>query len=95
VDRLLIGALIEARSCERFKLLLDHWPDSGERELYDFYCELFECEARHYVQYRELAIQLAKSTPEAVDARLHQFAQIEGSIVARLGQDSPNPTVHG
>ena len=95
VDRLLIGALIEARSCERFKLLLDYWPDSGERELFDFYRELFECEARHYVQYRELAIQFAKSTPEVIDARLHQLAQIEGRIVARLGDGSPTPTVHG
>jgi len=41
VDRLLVGALIEARSCERFKLLLDHWPKSAERELFDFYRELF------------------------------------------------------
>jgi len=95
VDRLLVGALIEARSCERFKLLLDNWPDSAERELFDFYRELFECEARHCVQYRELAIRFAASLPERIDARLRQLAEAEGAIVARLGDALPTATVHG
>src|SRR5688572_26348432 len=44
VDRLLIAALIEARSCERFGLLRDHLPDA---ELSTFFGALFESEARH------------------------------------------------
>ncbi len=95
VDRLLIGALIEARSCERFKLLLDHWPDAADRELFDFYRELFECEARHYVQYRELAVRVSASPPEVVEARLVRLAEVEGTIIAQLGQAHPTPTVHG
>lgn len=95
VDRLLVGALIEARSCERFRLLLDKWPSSGGTELYDFYRELFECEARHYVQYRELAIRVSGGQDEAVESRLKVLAEAEGRIVARLGNNQPTATVHG
>src|SRR4051812_48895134 len=45
VDRLLIAALIEARSCERFGILRDHLPDA---ELANFFGSLFESEARHH-----------------------------------------------
>ena len=48
VDRLLIAALIEARSCERFGLLRDRLAD---RELADFFGSLFESEARHHSTY--------------------------------------------
>lgn len=57
VDRLLVGALIEARSCERFKLLLDALPPDTNAELRVFYEELFACEARHYRTYVDLAIR--------------------------------------
>src|SRR5439155_2407950 len=52
VDRLLIAALIEARSCERFGLLRDRLAD---RELAEFYGSLFESEARHHSTYIRLA----------------------------------------
>src|SRR3954469_24209049 len=52
VDRLLIAALIEARSCERFGLLRDRLAD---RELAEFYGSLFESEARHHSTYVRLA----------------------------------------
>ena len=39
VDRLLVSALIEARSCERFKLLIEAWPDGVGHDLKVFYEE--------------------------------------------------------
>jgi tRNA-(ms[2]io[6]A)-hydroxylase len=95
IDRLLIGALIEARSCERFRLLLDHWPEGAGDDLRDFYRELFECEARHYVQYRELAVRVAGGEAVRVEARLRALAEAEGELVARLGRQLPTATVHG
>ena len=60
-DRLLVGALIEARSCERFKLLLDALPEGTSAELRMFYEELFACEARHYRMYVDLARDALRS----------------------------------
>lgn len=60
-DRLLVGALIEARSCERFKLLLDALPEGTSPELTVFYEELFACEARHYRMYLDLARHALRS----------------------------------
>ena len=59
VDRLLVGALIEARSCERFRLLSRALSDRGEGELAAFYDDLFEAEARHYTTFVDLAIHVA------------------------------------
>src|SRR3954464_3556462 len=56
VDRLLVAALIEARSCERFGLLRDRLAD---RELAEFYGSLFESEARHHSTYVRLAKEFA------------------------------------
>lgn len=95
VDRLLVGALIEARSCERFKLLLDAWPSDGDPELRDFYRALFECEAHHYVQYRDLAVRVARGQVAAVEARLHELAEAEGRVVAELAGVQVTASVHG
>ncbi|HUN72209.1 MAG TPA: tRNA-(ms[2]io[6]A)-hydroxylase [Steroidobacteraceae bacterium] len=51
LDLLLTGALIEARSCERFRLLAPRLP----KEVGDFYTQLARSEARHYEQYLDLA----------------------------------------
>jgi tRNA-(ms[2]io[6]A)-hydroxylase len=51
LDLLLTGALIEARSCERFRLLAPRLP----AEVGGFYAQLAQSEARHYEQYLELA----------------------------------------
>jgi tRNA 2-(methylsulfanyl)-N6-isopentenyladenosine37 hydroxylase len=51
-EHLLMNALIEARSCERFKLL---WKNLEEEELKQFYYELMVSEAGHYVNFIELA----------------------------------------
>jgi tRNA-(ms[2]io[6]A)-hydroxylase len=76
IDRLLVAALIEARSCERFGLLRDRLPD---RELAEFYGSLFASEARHHATYVELA-RLFDRTDE-VDARLEELAVAEAAII--------------
>jgi tRNA 2-(methylsulfanyl)-N6-isopentenyladenosine37 hydroxylase len=78
VDILLISALIEARSCERFKLLAAGVEDDV---LEEFYSSLLACEARHHGVYVELAAQLVD--PSALEARLTELAVHEAEIVAR------------
>ena len=77
VDRFLVAALIEARSCERFSLLRDRITD---RELSEFYGSLFESEARHYATYVQLARHFAPA--ETVDARLAELSKAEAAILA-------------
>ena len=69
LDMLLIGALIEARSCERFARLRDHLAD---RSLADFFGGLFESEARHYSTYVRLAKLFASD--DEVNARFAELA---------------------
>jgi tRNA-(ms[2]io[6]A)-hydroxylase len=87
IDRLLVAALIEARSCERFALLKDRLHD---RELADFYAGLFESEARHHADYVELAKLFAPA--DAVRHRLDELAAAEAEII-----DQPDglPRMHG
>ncbi len=95
VDRLLVGALIEARSCERFKILGAALAAAGrEPKLVDFYQELFACEARHYRTYVDLAKHALVSDPRTredsaaldrlLEERLHALAVAEGCIVQEL-----------
>lgn len=78
LDVLLISALIEARSCERFQILAEGIDDPAVAELYG---SLLASEARHHGLYHELAGELA---PRAVrDARLAELARAEAEIVAR------------
>lgn len=92
VDRLLVGAVIEARSCERFRLLCEALRARGdEPELLAFYEELFACEARHYRTFVDLATSV-KADAAAVRARLEEIARAEGKLVEVLGKE---PTVHG
>lgn len=77
VDRLLIGSLIEARSCERFVLLRDHLQDT---ELQNFYGSLYESEARHHSTYVRLARNFASD--HDVERRLKELAAIEAEIIA-------------
>jgi len=83
VDRLLIAALIEARSCERFGLLRDHLQD---RELAEFFGNLFESEARHHSTYVRLAKQFAAEA--TVTVRLAELALEEAHIIER-GEELP------
>jgi tRNA-(ms[2]io[6]A)-hydroxylase len=79
VDRLLINALIEARSCERFRLLAKEIQDEGLRA---FYYELMVSEAGHYKTF----LHLAKSYQPAdyVLQRWADFLEKEGRLVATL-----------
>lgn len=98
VDRLLFSALIEARSCERFKLLLAVLPSDTPAELRVFYEELFACEARHYRTYVDLAVQAVGEGERGradVEARLALFAEAEASIVRALAHRDLRATVHG
>ncbi|MFO0735464.1 MAG: tRNA isopentenyl-2-thiomethyl-A-37 hydroxylase MiaE [Labilithrix sp.] len=94
-NRLLVGALIEARSCERFKLLLAALPESTPDELRVFYQELFECEARHYRDYIDLAKRAAGPLAHLVDARLELLAEAEARIVRALPSNDVRGSVHG
>jgi tRNA-(ms[2]io[6]A)-hydroxylase len=83
VDRLLVAALIEARSCERFGLLRDRLPDT---ELAAFFGGLFESEARHHSTYVRLAREFAPE--ELVVSRLAELSVEEARIIIE-GDDVP------
>lgn len=76
VDRLLVAALIEARSCERFVLLRDHLQDP---QLKQFYGSLYESEARHHATYVRLARGFASD--HVVNERLEELAVAEAAII--------------
>jgi len=98
VDRLLIGALIEARSCERFKLLCQALPATCDADLRAFYEELFAVEARHYREYVDLAIRAAGPTMgHMIEGRLDRLAEEEARIVKSLAarDAATRQTVHG
>lgn len=86
LDRLLVSALIEARSCERFKLLSERLSDGSLRA---FYRELMASEARHFALFRDLA---EARFGQQARARLEVLAVREGKLSARLPL---GPTVHG
>lgn len=74
VDTLIVGAFIEARSCERFACLAPYL----DAELGDFYRSLLKSEARHYQDYLDLARQFADGP---IDERIALFAELEGQAV--------------
>jgi tRNA-(ms[2]io[6]A)-hydroxylase len=80
LDRLLFAAMIEARSCERFKVLSEHIQDE---ELAAFYRELMQSEATHYTLFIKLARRLCPH--EDVDARWNEFLEYEGNIILNYG----------
>jgi tRNA-(ms[2]io[6]A)-hydroxylase len=88
IDRLLVAALIEARSCERFALLRDELAERDPR-LSQFFGGLFESEARHHSTYVRYA-GLFGSAAE-VDARLGDLAAAEAAIIQ---QGDAVPRVH-
>lgn len=77
VDRLLVAGLIEARSCERFRLLSEHIDDP---ELAEFYGSLFESEARHHATYVRLAEHFVSRS--VVRERLEVLSAAEARIIA-------------
>lgn len=87
VDRLLFSAMIEARSCERFKMLSEEAPEADLRE---FYRELMISEAGHYTTFIGFARTYGGRVD--VDARWKQFLAYEAELVGRYGKA---PTMHG
>jgi len=86
-DRLLFSALVEARSCERFKVLSENISDP---ELSAFYHELMISEANHYTLFITLARKYAKGVD--IDKRWQEFLDFEASIISKFGRKE---TVHG
>ena len=74
VDVLIVGAFIEARSCERFAKLAPHLDD----ELQDFYASLLKSEARHFQDYLRLAEQAADTD---ISDRVAAFAEREQALI--------------
>jgi tRNA-(ms[2]io[6]A)-hydroxylase len=90
VDRLLVGALIEARSCERFKLLAEATAGQPQHAaLHSLWNELLAAEARHYRTFVDLATHVAGVDRDAVPSRLDRIAGVEGDIVAALAGPAP------
>lgn len=87
VHRLLYAALIEARSCERFRLLSEELED---KKLAKFYRKLMISEANHYTMFLGFARQYGDRTE--VDQKWQDLLSFEAEIMANL---SKNQTIHG
>jgi tRNA-(ms[2]io[6]A)-hydroxylase len=86
LDRLLVSALIEVRSCERFAVLAEASPDE---ELASFYQALYASELSHYKVFLKLARKIVK--PKVVEERWQQMLAAEAQILAR---QAPGPRIH-
>jgi tRNA-(ms[2]io[6]A)-hydroxylase len=86
LDRLLVSALIEVRSCERFAILAEASPDA---ELAAFYQALFASEFGHYKVFLDLARKIVK--PKVMEDRWQQMLASEAQILAR---QEPGPRIH-
>lgn len=87
VDRMLFSAMIEARSCERFKVLSENIDDV---ELAKFYYELMVSEAGHYTTFLTYARKYGKEVD--VDKRWKEWLEHEAKVIANYGKKE---TVHG
>ena len=87
VEALLVSAMIEARSCERFRLLSEEINDADLRK---FYRGLMASEARHYT----LFLRFAKKYGEGidVDARWNEYLEFESTLMEKYGKKE---TIHG
>ncbi len=74
VDTLIVGAFIEARSCERFARLAPRLDE----ELQGFYQSLLKSESRHFMDYLKLA---RRYSPDPIDDRVAYFAQLEAELI--------------
>ena len=87
VHRLLYAALIEARSCERFRLLSEELKD---KELAEFYKNLMISEANHYTMFLGFARKYGER--KEVDAKWQQLLEYESEIMSNLGKTE---AIHG
>lgn len=74
IDTLIVGAIIEARSCERFAKLAPHLDE----ELQTFYLSLLKSESRHYEDYLKLA---KRAAGEDISARVQEFLALEKQLI--------------
>jgi tRNA 2-(methylsulfanyl)-N6-isopentenyladenosine37 hydroxylase len=87
VDRLLFAAMIEARSCERFKILSEKITDE---DLKTFYRELMISEAGHYTTFIGFARKYAQGID--VEKRWQEWLDFEASLMGKYGKKE---TMHG
>ena len=87
VERLLFSAMIEARSCERFKVLSDNIQDE---ELSIFYRELMESEAGHHTTFLHYARKYGQGID--VEMRWREWLEFEASVIAKYGNEV---SIHG
>lgn len=87
VDKMLFAAMIEARSCERFKVLTENIKDE---ELRNFYNDLMISEANHYTTFIGFARQIGES--EKVNKRWEEWLEYEAQVIQSYGNKE---TIHG
>jgi len=80
IDKLIIGAYIEARSCERFAKLAPHLDD----KLNKFYISLLRSEARHFEDYLALAQDISQ---EDITERVKFFGEQEAELISSYDED--------
>ena len=85
LDLLLVGALIEARSCERFAALIPHLPEN----LGKFYAGLLDAEARHFEHYLALARSECQLDDDVLNNRLDELKALEATLIS-----SPDDQFH-
>ena len=86
-ERLLIAAMIEARSCERFRVLSENLKDE---KLAEFYRELMASEARHYTMFLKLAKKYCTSVD--VEKKWQELLTFEAEIMRNYGKTE---MIHG
>ena len=82
LDKLLFAAMIEARSCERFRILSENISDE---DLRTFYHDLMASEAGHYKLFISLARQYVPR--EIVDKRWNEFLEYEAKVISKYGKE--------
>ena len=87
VDKLLFAAMVEARSCERFRVLSENIND---KELSEFYYELMKSEAGHYSMFLLLAKKYGGE--EEVEKQWQAFLDFEHTVIANFGKSEH---IHG
>ena len=80
MDSLIVGAIIEARSCERFYYLMKILPG----DISDFYARLVESESRHFLLYLEFARDHNNQHSLDFDNKLDQLLKIESDIITKF-----------
>ncbi len=78
MDMLIVGAIIEARSCERFAVLAPHLPE----RLGKFYAGLLASEARHFEHYLNFAREECAVGDDAFNQRLAELKEIEAELIS-------------